>query len=104
MLMSQVAIWARIPVKPGKRDEAIAAMQSELDHVTQNEPGTTYYIVHHDPKDEDSVYFYELYTDQAAAEAHGKSEAMKAMGPVLAPFLAGRPELKFLTPIKGKGL
>ena len=102
--MSQVAIWAKIPVKPGKRDEAIAAMQAQIDYVTKSEQGTIYYILNTDPKDEESIYFYEVYADQAAVEAHGTSETMKAMGPALAPFMAGRPELKFLAPVQGKGL
>jgi len=104
MRMSQVAVWARIPVQPGKREEAIAAMQLAYDHVVENETGTIYYIVHEDAKDPDAIYFYELYSDQAAFEAHGKSDAMKAIGPALGPLMAGRPELKFYTPVKGKGL
>ena len=32
-------------------------------------------------KDENAVWFYELYTDQAALDAHGSSETMKALGP-----------------------
>jgi hypothetical protein len=31
------------------------------------------------------------------------SEAFKALGPSIMPFLAGRPELIFVTPIGGKG-
>jgi len=102
--MSQVAIWAKIPAKPGMRDEMIKVMQAEIDHVTNNEAGTTYYILHEDPKDEDAVYFYELYTDRAASEAHGQSDTFKAMGPLLAPFLGGKPELMYPRPVPGTGL
>ena len=49
--MSQVSIWAKIPAKPGMRDEMVKAMQAEIEHVTNNEPGTIYYILHEDPKD-----------------------------------------------------
>jgi quinol monooxygenase YgiN len=103
-LMSQVAAWAKFAIQPGKRDEAIAAMQSVLDYVKANEQGTLIYILHTDPKDDDAIIFYELYTDQAAFDAHGKSDAIKAIGPVIGPLLAGRPELKFYTPVQGKGL
>src|SRR3954447_20025130 len=101
--MSQIAVLAKIPVQPDKRDEVIAAMQAQLDSVTENEQGTIYYILHTDPKDDGSIVFYELYADQAAFDAHGKTESMKAMGPLIAPFMTGRPELKFFTPLKGKG-
>jgi len=31
------------------------------------------------------------------------SEAFKALGPSIAPFLGGRPELSFVSPLGGKG-
>jgi quinol monooxygenase YgiN len=100
---TQVAVLAKIPAAPGKRDELVAALQGALD-TAQGEAGTTYYILHADAKDADVVWFYELYADQAAVDAHMGSEAFKAMGPVIGPFLGGRPELTFLTPLGGKGL
>ena len=101
--MSQVSIIAKIPAAPGKRDELIEALQQGL-ATAESEPGTLRYIMHADVKDPDVVWFYELYEDQAAATAHGTSDGMKAMGAALAPLLAGRPELTFLTPLGGKGL
>ena len=38
----------------------------------------------------------EIYDDQAAIEAHGKSEHFKAAGPKIGACLAGRPDVKFL--------
>ena len=102
--MSQVAIWVKVPAKPGMRDAMIEVMQAEIDHVTQVEPGTVYYILHTDPTDEDAVFLYGLYTDRAAYEAHGQSDTFESMGPMLAPFLGGSPQLKVLKPVQGKGL
>ena len=45
----------------------------------------------------------ERYENQAALEAHMGSDAFKALGPSIGPFLAGRPELIFCKPIGGKG-
>ena len=50
------------------------------------------------------LWFYELYADQDALQAHSTSAAMKALGPVLAPLMGGRPEMTFLKPLGGKGL
>jgi quinol monooxygenase YgiN len=101
--MSQVAVIAKIPAAPGKRDELIAALQPLLANA-ETEEGTLRYILHEDTKDENIVWFYETYTDQAALTAHGSSEAFKTLGAALAPFVAGRPELTYLKPIGGKGL
>lgn len=46
---------------------------------------------------------YEMYTNQDALTVHMGSDAFKALGPAIMPFLAGRPELIFVTPIGGKG-
>jgi quinol monooxygenase YgiN len=101
--MSQVAVIAKISVLPGKRAEAIVAFQQALDNAA-GEPGTLQYVLHEDAKDADLLWFYELYSDQAALDAHATSDGMKALGPVLRPFMAARSELTILTPVGGKGL
>ena len=101
--MSKVAVWVRVPLKPGTRDDAVAAIQVAIDNV-QSEDGTLLYLVHTDAADEDAVFFYELYADSDALTAHSTADWFKAFGPTLAPFLAGRPSMQLLSPIKGKGL
>ncbi len=101
--MSKVAVIAKIPAQPGKRDELVAALQAALDNA-EGEADTLTYILHEDLADADVVWFYELYTDQDALVAHGTSDAFKAIGAALRPFAAGRPELTMLKPVGGKGL
>jgi len=100
--MAKVAVWAKIPAAPGKRDELAKALEVGLE-TAKSEPGTIYYILHTDPNDADVLYMYELYEDQDAVNAHMGSEAFKALGPALAALVGGRPELTFLGPIGGKG-
>ena len=50
------------------------------EHV-ENEPGTLMYILHEDAEDDDVLWFYEQYDRQAAFDAHGTSDAMKATRP-----------------------
>ena len=97
-----VSVFAKISTQPGKRDDAVAALKPMLDHV-ESEPGTLVYVLHADAKNADVLWMYEVYADQASLEAHSGSATMKALGPALAPFLAGRPELMFAAPIGGKG-
>ena len=98
-----LGIIARIPLQPGKRAEAIEGLQAMLANV-QTELGTISYIVHEDVGNDDALWMYELYTDQAAIDLHSSSDAMKMLGKTLGGLLAARPELTMLRPIGGKGL
>ena len=99
----KVAVLARIPAQPGKRDELVAALRAFIDNAN-TEAGTLLYIRHTNDKDPDAVLFYELYTDQDALTAHGTSDAMKELGKGMRDLAGGRPELTILTPVVGKGL
>jgi len=100
--MSQISVIAKIPAAPGKRDELATALQTALD-TAKGEAGTRYYILHTDDADADMLWMYEMYESKADLESHMGSEAFKALGPAIGPFLGGRPELIFTTPIGGKG-
>ena len=99
----KVAVLAKIPTLPGKRDELVQALAAAIDNAN-SEADTLLYILHVDPKDDSAVYFYELYTDQDALTAHGSSDRFKAIGASLRDLAGGRPELTILTPVMGKGL
>ncbi|MFI5041961.1 MAG: putative quinol monooxygenase [Acidimicrobiales bacterium] len=101
--MAKVAIIAKITALPGKRDEVVATL-SEMVDVVKGEPGTEVYALNIDKADENSVWFYEVYTDEASMAAHGGSEAMKAVGGRLRDKAAGRPELTLLELVAAKGV
>ena len=101
--MGKIAIWARIPLRPGAREEAAKALQAAID-CANDEQGTLLYILHENAADPDALFFYDLYTDADALTVHSSGEGVKLMGSILKDFAAGRPELQFLTPLIGKGL
>ena len=101
--MSKVSVWVKLDIQPGKRDEVVAIIQEALDAV-QSEPGTLLYLVNTDPKDENVLYFFEMYESQDALAAHSGAEWFKVFGPKLGPVLAGRPSMQFLSAVGGKGL
>lgn len=103
MSAGKVAVIAKITSLPGKRDELAKALDIAFDNV-KTEAGTLYYILHADNADETVLWMYEMYTGQEALESHMGSQWFKEWGPSLAPFLGGRPELIFVTPLAGKGL
>ena len=100
---NKVAVFARIPAQPGKRDELVKAMQAAIDNANSEE-GTLTYILHTDDKEPDAVFFYEIYTDSDALAAHGTSDFMKEFGKSMRDLAGGRPELQILKPVGGKGL
>jgi quinol monooxygenase YgiN len=102
--MPKPAIIAKITAAEGKRDELVATFRRMLDHVQANEPGTEVYVLHLDAKDDNAVWFYEMYADDAALGAHSGSDMMKAVGKDLGALLAGRPEIIRVVPVGGKGL
>ena len=101
--MSKVAVAVKIRVKAGQRDAMTAAVQPGL-ATAQGEAGTLTYLFHHDLVDENVVWFYELYEDDAASQAHMTSASFATWSKSLAPFIDGAPEMSFLKPVGGKGL
>jgi len=100
--MPKVAVVAKLTAAPGKRDEVVDVLKDVV-AATEQEAGTLVYAMNVE-KDGDVIWFYELYTDEAALAAHGGSEAMKAAGPRLADKLGGRPEIIQVVPVVGKGI
>jgi quinol monooxygenase YgiN len=100
--MSKIAVLAKLKSVDGQRSALVDALQTAL-QTAAGEAGTMYYLLHEDPSEENTLWFYELYADQAALDAHRTSDAFKALGAAIRDLVDGRPELTMLTPIGGKG-
>jgi quinol monooxygenase YgiN len=101
-MSDKIAMIAKLTLQPGKRDEAVNALKLVTDAVP-DEAGTEVYTLLLDPKDDDTIWFFELYTDKDGLDAHGKSEAMAAAIGGFGHLLAGAPELTRLSPQTAKG-
>ncbi len=101
--MSKVSLIAKLPVKPGKRDELVAAFGPMMEAVN-DEAGTEIYILNLDQGDENVAWVYELYTDADGMTAHSSSDAMAALFGAIGDLIDGTPDLIMLTPALGKGL
>jgi len=97
-----IALLAKLKVQPGKDAEFEAAAKEMIATVKTAEPGTLAYILHKNSKDPTEFIYYEVYQDQAAFDAHGKTDHMKAFGGKIGSLLAGRPELTFITEVARK--
>ncbi len=69
---------ARIKIKDGKEDQALAALKKMAESVEANEPGTLAYIIHRSIDDPSEIVFFELYADDDAWKAHSQGDSMKA--------------------------
>ena len=97
-----IALLAKLKVQPGKEAEFEAAAKEMIAIVKTAEPGTLAYILHKNTKDPTEFIYYEVYQDQAAFEAHGKTDHMRAFGGKIGAILAGRPELTFISEVAKK--
>jgi quinol monooxygenase YgiN len=101
--MGRVAVIAIIKAKDGEADAVEAAFREGVEGVASEE-GTLVYALSKSQEDPNTFYFYEMYTDDAALQAHSTGAALQAVGPKLGGKLAGRPEIIRLNPLAAKGL
>ena len=94
--MTAVGVVATLTVAEGKNADFEAAFTELMAAVRANEPGNEFYSVFQ-CKDNPQLYkVLERYVDQAALDAHGKSEHFRASGPKLAPCMAAAPTIEYL--------
>ncbi|RNG22211.1 putative quinol monooxygenase [Streptomyces botrytidirepellens] len=65
-----LALTVSLQVRPGHRDQFLAAITKNAQASFTDEPGCQYFDVTVDTADDHHFLFYELYTDQAALDAH----------------------------------
>jgi quinol monooxygenase YgiN len=94
-----IGVVATLKVAEGKGDEFQAVFRDLAAQVKANEPGNQLYRVFKSKADANTYIVMEIYADQAALEAHGKSDHFKAAGPKIAPTLGGRPDVQYFDSI-----
>jgi quinol monooxygenase YgiN len=65
-----IALIVSVQVKPGHREEFLAAIKANAHSSFNDEPGCLYFDVVCDKQDDHHFFFYELYADDAAVDAH----------------------------------
>jgi autoinducer 2-degrading protein len=65
-----LAIWVKARVKPELRQRFLAAIEVDALRSERDEPGCFRFNVLQDAEDENVYYFYEVYENAAALEAH----------------------------------
>jgi quinol monooxygenase YgiN len=94
-----IGVVATLKTADGKGGEFEAVFRDLAAQVKANEPGNQLYRVFKSRADANTYIVMEVYADQAALEAHGKSDHFKAAGPKIAPTLGGRPDIQYFDAI-----
>ncbi len=64
------ALWVKVQVRPDQRERFLAAVETDALGSERDEPGCLRFNVLQDPNDENTYYFYEVYENDTAVEAH----------------------------------
>ena len=65
-----LAMWVKVRIKPEQRQRFLEAIEVDTLGSERDEPGCLRFNVLQDERDENVYYFFEVYKDQAALEAH----------------------------------
>jgi len=93
-----LALWVKVRVKPDMREKFLKAIEHDAIHSEGDEPGCLRFNVLQDQKDQNVYYFYEVYKDQAAIEAH-RAAPHFAIWRAAADTLEGPAERVEVTPV-----
>jgi autoinducer 2-degrading protein len=65
-----LAMWVKVRIKPEGRERFLQAIEVDALGSEKDEPGCLRFNVLHDQQDPNAYYFFEVYRDEAALEAH----------------------------------
>ena len=65
-----LAIWVKVRIKPAERGRFLAAIEQDALGSERDEAGCCRFNVLQDDADPNTYYFYEVYKDEAAFQAH----------------------------------
>ena len=86
-----LAMWVKVRVKPDARERFLKAIEVDALGSEKDEPGCMRFNVLQDAQDRNVYYFYEVYRDEAALEAH-RAAPHYAVWRAAADTLDGSPE------------
>jgi len=100
--MAKFAMYGKLTVQPGKRDEFLRLMLEEADTL-ESMDGCELYILNESEDDPDVVWVTELWRDQQAHDASLRDERVMALIGRCRPLIRGGEQIR-LRPVGGKGL
>lgn len=95
-----IGVTAKLTIAPGKEAAFEEAAKALVAKVNANEPECLLYELYKSPKDSSVYIFLEKYADQAALDAHGKTDYFLAAQPALGACLAGAPHVQIFQAVE----
>lgn len=99
LLPGRVGLFVRLASNPGGRTGVLDALHRYADRLS-SEPNTEAFVIALDPDDEDVVWLYEWFTDEAGLEAHRLSEPFTELVSEIPDLLASPPGLLRIDPLR----
>ena len=93
-----IAVIAKVPTQPEKKDEAIEAVKKLMAQVAKEE-GTLSYTLNIDKKNPDTLVFIERYLDMDSLSVHSATPHFKEFMEKAMSFASGHPEITVLEEI-----
>jgi (4S)-4-hydroxy-5-phosphonooxypentane-2,3-dione isomerase len=90
-----VILHVTVQVIPEHVSEYLEAVRHDAEHSERDEPGCLRFDVIQDRDDANRFYYYEVYKDEAALEAHRQSPHFKLYVERTSRWLAAPPERRF---------
>ena len=85
-----VVLQVMVQVKPEHVREYVEAVRHDAEHSEKDEPGCLRFDVIQDDSDPNTIYFYEVYRDDAALAAHRAAPHYPAWGNLPADWFVGQ--------------
>ncbi len=99
LLPGRVGLFVRLAANPGGRTGLLDALHRYADRLS-SEPHTEAFVIALDPEDEDVVWLYEWFTDEAGLEAHRLSEPFTELVTEIPELLGSPPGLLRIDPLR----
>ena len=99
LLAGRSGMLVRLQAKPGGRAALLEVLNSYVDGLDE-EPGTEFFMLSIDPEDQDIVWLYEIFTDDAAQEAHRASQGFAVLMGAMPDLLAQAPGILRINPLR----
>lgn len=88
--MAEIALVVELQIKPGERERFLARASEHRSNVLSREPGCLRFDLAVPRDQDDTVYLYEVYADDAALETHFNTPYMKEYMDDTGPMIAQR--------------
>ena len=90
-----VILHVTVQIKPEHMAEYLEAVRHDAEHSEKDETGCLRFDVSQAKDDPNRFYYYEVYRDEAALEAHRQAPHFKLYAEKVQPWLAAPPERRF---------